>query len=191
MWGSSAFLLLQAANRAPLGLHDTIAAQAAGEPGWIGAIGRGVAAAIGDHGTVVAVLLAIVFAAVAAGVFRARTVRPALAVSVVIALVIWVAGENFGGIFTGRGTDPNTGPLLIVLAAAFWPRGLGRQEPEQGPAAVPEPASVPEHGPVSVPEHGPVSVPLAVPTSLVNADVAHSGMQQSHFHLPTGQPKRA
>ncbi len=36
-------------------------------------------------------------------------------------LAIWVVGENFGGILTGTGTDPNSGPLLMLLAAAYWP----------------------------------------------------------------------
>jgi hypothetical protein len=41
-------------------------------------------------------------------------------VAAVIGAVIWLT-EDFGGILTGQGTDPNTGLLLIVIAAAFWP----------------------------------------------------------------------
>jgi hypothetical protein len=38
-----------------------------------------------------------------------------------------VTGEQFGAIFSGQATDPNTGPLLILIAAAFWPlRGHAR-----------------------------------------------------------------
>lgn len=123
VWGSAAVLLLQAGNRAPLGLHDTFTGLAAGEPGWIAGIDHSVAAAIGRHGTVVSVLLAVACAAIGAGVLIPAAKRPALAAGIVIALAIWVAGENFGGIFTGRGTDPSTGPLLILLAATCWPRG--------------------------------------------------------------------
>jgi hypothetical protein len=39
----------------------------------------------------------------------------------VVAAVIWVVGEAFGAIFTGAGTDPNSGPLLALLALAYWP----------------------------------------------------------------------
>jgi hypothetical protein len=35
-------------------------------------------------------------------------------------VAIWVA-QDFGELLTGQATDPNSGPLLIVLAAAFWP----------------------------------------------------------------------
>jgi hypothetical protein len=35
--------------------------------------------------------------------------------------VIWIFGEAFGVIFTGGGTDPNSGPLLALLALTYWP----------------------------------------------------------------------
>ena len=38
-----------------------------------------------------------------------------------VAAVIWVVGEAFGTILTGGGTDPNSGPLLALLALAYWP----------------------------------------------------------------------
>jgi hypothetical protein len=41
------------------------------------------------------------------------------------ALTIWVVGENFGAIFAGSATDPNSGPLLVLLAAAYWPARNG------------------------------------------------------------------
>ena len=34
----------------------------------------------------------------------------------------WAAGEHFGSLFSGTATDPNSGPLLLLIAAAFWPR---------------------------------------------------------------------
>ena len=38
--------------------------------------------------------------------------------------MIWVA-EDFGGVLTGTGTDVNSGPLLALLAAAYWPLSTG------------------------------------------------------------------
>jgi hypothetical protein len=66
-------------------------------------------------------LIAVAFVLTGAGVLVPRTARAALCLGVGAALVIWAAGENFGAIFTGQATDPNTGPLLVLLAAAFWP----------------------------------------------------------------------
>jgi hypothetical protein len=34
---------------------------------------------------------------------------------------VWWLGEGLGGIFTGSSTDPNSGPLLALVAIAFWP----------------------------------------------------------------------
>lgn len=37
-----------------------------------------------------------------------------------LALFIWVFAEGFGGLATGQATDPNSGPLLILVAGAVW-----------------------------------------------------------------------
>ena len=121
VWGSFAYFTLQTANRAPGAARDTFAGLAAGEPGWIAAMDRGLASAAAGHGLVIGTGLAVVFVAAGLGVFWPATTRPALVLSVIVALAIWVLGENFGEIATGQGTDPNTGPLLVALAAAFWP----------------------------------------------------------------------
>ena len=34
---------------------------------------------------------------------------------------LWGTAEGFGEILSGSATDPNTGPLLVLIAAAFWP----------------------------------------------------------------------
>jgi hypothetical protein len=39
----------------------------------------------------------------------------------VVSLVIWVVGEALGMILASGATDPNTGPLLVLLALAYWP----------------------------------------------------------------------
>jgi len=46
--------------------------------------------------------------------------RPGLAAAAVVGAALWVF-EDFGGILTGQGTDPNSGLLLILLAVTFWP----------------------------------------------------------------------
>jgi hypothetical protein len=142
LWASAAYLAVQAPNRAPRALHDTIAGLARGEPGWLAALDRGVAAAAGSQGTAAAaIVIAGVCAVIGLGILVPCVRRPALVLSMVLALAIWVAGENFGGILTGQGTDPNSGPLLILLAIAFWPRPLA-PSPRGGdtcPAAGKEP----------------------------------------------------
>lgn len=122
LWGSLACLAVQAVNRAPQGLHDMIAAMASGEPGWVAAVNRDAAALLAHHGLQASIALAVVLAIIAAGVFLpAPAARAALVLAIAVAAVIWIAGQDLGGIFTGSGTDPNSGPLLALLAAASWP----------------------------------------------------------------------
>jgi hypothetical protein len=45
-----------------------------------------------------------------------------VAVAVVASLVIWVLGENFGAVLSGSSTDPNSGPILALMALAYWRR---------------------------------------------------------------------
>ena len=121
LWGSSAYLVLQAPVRAPGGLRASVAGLAAGEPRWIATLDHAIAAGAGQHGTLIAVLLAAVFAVIAVAIFVPAATRPVLALGIIVAAAIWVIGENFGGVLTGQATDPNTGPLLVLLALCFWP----------------------------------------------------------------------
>ena len=41
--------------------------------------------------------------------------------ALLVAAAIWVVGEAFGMILAGGATDPNSGPLLALLALAYWP----------------------------------------------------------------------
>lgn len=48
--------------------------------------------------------------------------RAWLLVSILLSLVIWWIAQGFGMIFTGLGTDVNSGLLLVLMALACWPR---------------------------------------------------------------------
>ena len=80
---------------------------------------------------------AAAFAAVAVGVFLPATVRPALVLAAVAAVVLWITGEHFGALLSGSATDPNTGPLLVLLAAAFWPSAALLAHPAAWPPFAP------------------------------------------------------
>ena len=41
-----------------------------------------------------------------------------------MATFFWISGQGLGGIFTGSGTDPNSGPLIVLLALAMAPAVL-------------------------------------------------------------------
>jgi hypothetical protein len=91
-----------------------------GEPGWVRAMNRGVASVLASHGTEVSIILALACVVAATAVLHPALRRPGLVVAAAFGIAMWVA-EDFGLILTGTGTDPNTGPLLVLLAATFWP----------------------------------------------------------------------
>ena len=47
-----------------------------------------------------------------------------LVLAIITAAAIWVA-QGLGGMFSGSGTDPDTGALLVLLAVAYWPARQG------------------------------------------------------------------
>jgi hypothetical protein len=130
LWLALAWLALQPANRAPWALHDTLAGMGSGEPGRMAALERDAAAVIGGHGLAASIVLAAAFTLVAVGVYLPRPAAvTALVLAIAIAGVIWVIGEAFGMILAGGATDPDTGPLLALLALAYWP---ARTAPGEG-----------------------------------------------------------
>jgi hypothetical protein len=122
LWLSLAWFALLPANRAPQALHDLIAGMESGEPGWLVAIDQKAAALVAHQGLAASIMLAVALVVVAAGVFLPRpAARATLVLALVVAAVIWVAGEALGAIPAGGATDPNSGPLLALLAVAYWP----------------------------------------------------------------------
>jgi hypothetical protein len=122
LWGSLAYFAVQSANRTPQGLHDMITTMSSGEPGWLVSVDRNAASLLAGQGGTASVILAIVLGVIAASTFLpVPAARAGLVLAVVTAAAIWVVGEALGGLFTGTGTDPNSGPLLALLAIAYWP----------------------------------------------------------------------
>jgi cytochrome oxidase Cu insertion factor (SCO1/SenC/PrrC family) len=88
---------------------------------WLTRIqGRAEIAALGN-GEVIALVLAAVSAAIGVAVWVNWRPRPFLALAIVLGLGYWVIGQSFGGIvYTGNATDPNAGPLFVLLAAVMY-----------------------------------------------------------------------
>jgi hypothetical protein len=71
---------------------------------------------------VFATLVGLIAVTVGLGVVWPQTRRAALACGMLVATVFWVVGQDLGAIMSGQGTDPGTGPLVVLLALALWPR---------------------------------------------------------------------
>ncbi len=134
LWASLAATAIQPASRSPGGLAAVLTGMKAGEPGWIKAADSALADAVAGHGTQAAITIAALCALAATAIALPRCSRLAVVTAAVVGMVLWFV-QDFGEIFTGRGTDPNSGLLLIVIAAAFWPLAA------HGPARPHEPVT--------------------------------------------------
>jgi hypothetical protein len=146
LWASLAYFSLIPANRAPQALHDMVAGMADGEPGWLAGLDNSAARLLAHQGLAASIVLAVVFALIALAVFApAPALRAAVVAAVVVAAVIWLFGQDLGEMFTGSATDPNSGPLLALLALAYWPARAARPPAmAEAAAAVPLQRTQPE-----------------------------------------------
>ncbi|HMD46833.1 MAG TPA: hypothetical protein VKG43_11770, partial [Acidimicrobiales bacterium] len=127
------------------GVSGAIAGAASGEPGWLARLQLSAAHALGGSGTAVAVILAVVSVAIGLGPLITRRTTVFLVAGAALSLDYWILGQSLGGIFTGMATDPNTGPLVVLLALTLFPsRVLDRRRPSTsvveapaGPGAAP------------------------------------------------------
>jgi hypothetical protein len=121
LWAGLGYLILQPASRAAGSVSAMLTEMKDGEPGWIASLDGGLARVLAGHGTVVAIILAMLCTAAVLGIAAPpRVTRIGVIAAALAGLAIWIL-QDFGEIFTGQGTDPNSGPLLIAIAAAFWP----------------------------------------------------------------------
>lgn len=122
LWSSMALLSLLGEARAPASIGSAIASVDSGEPGWLAALDRHVAGLAAGHGLAAAVVVAAVSLVVAAAVYLPPAAsRAALSLAIFVSLAVWLLTENLGTVLAGGATDPNSGPLLVVLALAYWP----------------------------------------------------------------------
>ncbi|MDR3546925.1 MAG: DoxX family protein [Candidatus Pacebacteria bacterium] len=70
-----------------------------------------------------AIVVALGESAIAAGLIFGLFTRLALAGGIILALVIWVTAEGFGGPYAAGSTDVGTGIIYVLVFIALW---LGR-----------------------------------------------------------------
>jgi hypothetical protein len=123
-WLFSAFLFLLPDNRARSSIHDAVASTASGQPAWYAHLISSVAAHLATASGSAALVFTIFSLVVGLGPLF--TNRPAvfLVFGIAAELIYWVVSQGLGGIFTGSGTDPGTGPLVALLGVALLPTAV-------------------------------------------------------------------
>lgn len=120
VWGATAFLLVRLPNATPSMAHDMTAQMASGQPSWLAALEHHLADLLAGAGVLTAIALAAGAQLIGLSFFAARLRRAGVALAIAFATFLWLI-QGFGGIVTGTGTDPNSSPLLALLAVSYWP----------------------------------------------------------------------
>jgi hypothetical protein len=123
LWGSFVYFTFASYNDAPGALSGQITGMADDEPNWLTSIINHAANLTNNRDLAISILLGVLFTGIGVSVYLPwrRVRRGWLLAALVFSAVIWVVVQAFGGVFTGMATDPNTGPLLALLALAYWP----------------------------------------------------------------------
>ena len=120
LWLVMAYLWLLTASSAPGATHDALTSVPTGIAG-LNSIQSSLAGAAAGHGLVIALVLAAVSAGIGVGVAAGWHARGWLTAAILLNLVFWVIPQGLGGLFAGASTDPNAGPLFVLLAAVMVP----------------------------------------------------------------------
>ncbi len=132
-WFLAAVLFLLPDNRTTTSVQSAIVGMADGQPAWYAHFLTSLGNLFSTTGTQTAWILAGVAVVIGLGPLLVRRPGWFLAAGALVGALMWVAGQGLvGNVFSGSGTDPNTGPLVVVLAAAMVPTvtaPAGRRSP--------------------------------------------------------------
>ncbi|HXQ75929.1 MAG TPA: hypothetical protein VN791_05480 [Acidimicrobiales bacterium] len=142
LWLGMASLWLLPANDGPDAVSGALRAAAGSSPIWLAHVQIWMAGILRGDGTAVAVALAVLSAAIGVGPLSRRP-TVFLILGAALSVDFWILGQSFGGIVTGLATDPNTGPLFVLLALALFRNEIA---PSASRAGGPAPATVPLTG---------------------------------------------
>ena len=123
-WSLAAVLFLLPDNRTSTSVSSAITGMSSGEPSAYAHFLTSFGNQFGHGGVGTTWLLAIASLIVGFGPLVVRRPSPFLCFGGLLDGFFWISGQGLGGIFTGSGTDPNTGPIIVLLAFAMVPAVL-------------------------------------------------------------------
>jgi hypothetical protein len=132
LWvGAAVYQLLPGQNTGQ-DMASLLTGSAGEAPQWLAPLDTSVASWASTNGTLAVYGLAAVELLVGVAALSRRTRTWALAVGLPLSIAIWAIGQNFGQLYSGQATDPNSAPLIALMAVALLARS--------GTAAAPRPA---------------------------------------------------
>jgi hypothetical protein len=77
----------------------------------------------GRNGALAVSLLAVIPLLVGVGALWRRSRTWAVAFGLVLSVAIWVFGQDLGQLYSGQATDPNSAPLIALMALGVLASG--------------------------------------------------------------------
>jgi hypothetical protein len=136
LWSVMAYLWLLSANSSANAVSGALTATDSGM-GWLTSLQSHLASDVRGDGLVIALILGAITLAIAVSVAADWAPRTWLWISIVLNVVYWVIPQGLGGLLAGGSTDPNAGPLFVLLAVAMFPLVGRPKETRVSAAAVP------------------------------------------------------
>jgi hypothetical protein len=122
LWVGSACLQLLPGQNSGSALASLLTDATGQAPHWLVGLDRSAGAWASRNGALAVFGLATAEFLVGVAALCRRTRTRALAVGLVLSIAIWVIGQDLGLLYSGQATDPNSAPLIALMAAALLAR---------------------------------------------------------------------
>jgi hypothetical protein len=119
LWLGGGLLQALPANNSGSAVASVITDGSDSAPQWLARLDTSFAGWIADHGPAVVVVLVAAEALIGLAALHRRTRMFAAGAGLLFAIAIWVVGEDLGRLYTGQSTDPNSAPLIALMAVAL------------------------------------------------------------------------
>jgi len=122
LWiGAAIFELLPGQNTGP-GLASLLTSSASAAPHWLARIDTSLATWASRNGPLAVSALAAIPFLVGLGALSRKTRPWAVTTGLVLSIAIWVVGQDLGQLYSGQATDPNSAPLIALMAVVLLAR---------------------------------------------------------------------
>jgi hypothetical protein len=137
LWVGGAALQLLPGENSGTAVANLLTANADQAPHWLAWIDTLAGDWASRNGALAVSGLVAVEFLVGVGVVPRRTRTWALAVGLVLSIAIWVVGQDLGQLYSSQATDPNSAPLIALMAVALLARSGERAVRPDSPTADP------------------------------------------------------
>jgi hypothetical protein len=119
LWVGAAIFQALPGQNTGAAIAGVVTGGASGAPGWLASADNSVGTWATHHGLLLVIVLVAAEALIGVGALARWTRKPAVALGLALTVVFWVLGQDLGAIYTGQATDPNSGPLIALMAIAL------------------------------------------------------------------------